>query len=497
MGNEQIAEKLIELVGGNSNILSVENCMTRVRIDLKDESDLAFDEIKKLDGVCGLVPGDKNLQIVFGPGKAQKMSTAINLSLKNAAPTESESKSEEHTVAIGNWENNKKLHKSKQKDSSIKRFMKLIGEIFVPMIPALIASGIFNGFSSLITTCIQQGSLPSNLFWNTVQLLFSLIGGSFITYLAIYTGINSAKQFGATQVLGGMVGAMSLMTQITNISQVIQAAVEPLNLPFKIYDSAVPLNSILGIGKGGIIGVIFGVWVLSCVEKWLHKKLPDTIELVLTPLISMFVISATFILFVMPVAGIFSDYLVKFLNLLLDSTVPVVQILSGFILSALFLPMVMLGIHQGLIPIYTVQLQSMGYITLFAVLAMAGAGQVGASIALYSKAKKVGNNNLKKVITGALPAGFLGVAEPLIYGVTVPLGKPFITAGIGAGFGGAWCMLRHVDSIAFGPSGLVAIPLMLPNSMLNFVIGLLISYVMGYIMTQVFIRKELVAKATF
>ena len=158
--------------------------------------------------------------------------------------------------------------------------------------------------------------------------------------------------------------------------------------------------------------------------------------------------------------------------------------------------MVLLGLHHGLIPLYAIQLEQMGGVSLFPVLAMAGAGQVGAAIAIYFMAKIEGNARLMQIITGALPAGFLGVGEPLIYGVTLPLGKPFITAGIGAGFGGAYVMLMHVMSSAWGPSGLVAIPLMIGTSgMLHYFIGLVISYIMGYIITRLFIRPASVKQA--
>ncbi len=493
MTNEQIIDRVIELVGSINNISSAENCMTRLRINLIDSSIVKMDELKNVETVSGVVADNNNLQIVFGPGKAKKMSDILNVHLNKAKECEKlENESKIYNGSLGDWKANKKKQKEKQKNGSVKRILKLIGQIFVPMIPALIASGIFNGFASIFTILMQQGAIPSNAFCNVVQLVFSLVGNSFIAYLAIYTGINAAKQFDATPVLGGMLGAMSLMTQVTNISQVLQNSTSVLHLPFAIYDFKDPLNSILIAGKGGIIGVIFGVWVLAYIEKFLRKRIPDTLELILTPLISMFLISIFFVLFIMPITGIVSDYLVKFLNLLLESSIPAVKILSGFVLSTVFLPMVMLGLHQGLIPIYTVQLQAMGYITLFPVLAMSGAGQVGAALSLYIKARKAGNTKLTRIITGALPAGFLGVGEPLIYGVTLPLGKPFVTAGIGAGFGGAWCMFMHVVSSSFGPSGLEAIPLMLPGSMLNFLIGLIISYIMGFIITHLFIRKEAV-----
>ena len=308
--------------------------------------------------------------------------------------------------------------------------------------------------------------------------MFSLIGGGFLTYFAIYTGINSAKQFGATEALGGMIGAISISTNIVALSTMMG-----------LYNEEVPLNSILTTGKGGIIGVIFGVYILAKIEKAIRKIVPDVLDLILTPLLTLLITSILFVFIIMPLAGFISDGLVSVLSVIINSPNPVVSVISGFLLSALFLPMVLLGLHHGLIPIYAIQLEAMGGVSLFPVLAMAGAGQVGAAIAIYFIARKVKNIRLQKVITGALPAGFLGVGEPLIYGVTLPMFKPFITAGLGAGFGGAYVMLTHVLATAWGPSGLVAIPIMQPGSMLNYFIGLVISYIAGFIITYFTIKE--------
>ena len=152
--------------------------------------------------------------------------------------------------------------------------------------------------------------------------------------------------------------------------------------------------------------------------------------------------------------------------------------------------------HHGLVALYSVQLQELGYVTLYPALAMAGAGQVGAALALWKKAKKTGNNDLCSVIAGALPAGLLGVGEPLIYGVTLPLGKPFLTAGLGAGFGGAFVMVMHVASTTWGASGLLATFVMTggpggsARSVLFYLVGLVISYIGGYLITNAFYREE-------
>ena len=472
MTNLELAQKIVELIGGKDNILKVANCMTRLRVTLKDESKVNSDELKKTVGILGIVQDGSYIQIVLGPGKAKKVADICIEELK--LPKD--------TLVAGDWKENKATIKGTQKENKFKKAINVIANIFIPLIPAIIAAGIFNGLASLITTLQGQGTLPAEGFWQVTQLMFSLIGGAFLGYFAIYTGINSAKQFGATEALGGMIGAISIGSNIVAISQT-----------FGLYDEAVPLNSILTTGKGGIIGVIMGVYILAKIEKAIRKRMPDVLELILTPLLSLLITAILFVFIIMPLAGFISDGLVALLSIIINSSNPVVSVISGYILAALFLPMVLLGLHHGLIPIYAVQLEAMGGVSLFPVLAMAGAGQVGAAIAIYLIARRVKNERLKQVIVGALPAGFLGVGEPLIYGVTLPMFKPFITAGLGAGFGGAYVMLTHVLANAWGPSGLVAIAIMQPNSMLNYFIGLCISYIAGFIITYFTIKDSDVA----
>lgn len=473
MNNKELAIKLVELIGGKENVVKATNCMTRLRLTVKDAGKVQDEAIKKTEGVLGLVVDGNTYQIVLGPGKVKKVMDICSNDL--GLPTEGQ--------VTTDWKDNKESIKSMQKQSPLKKGIKVIADIFIPLIPAIIAAGLFNGFAGLISTLQGQEVLATEGFWQVTQLLFSLLGTSFLGYFAIFTGINAAKQFGATEGLGGMIGAVSIGANIVAISTI-----------FGLYDADVPLNSILTTGKGGIIGVILGVWILSKIEKFIRKSVPDVLDLILTPFLSLLITSLIFVFIIMPVTGFASDLLVSGLSVIINSTNPVVSVISGYLLAALFLPMVLLGLHHGLIPIYAIQLDVSGGVSLFPVLAMAGAGQVGAAIAIYIIAKRVHNKRMMKVITGALPAGFLGVGEPLIYGVTLPLFKPFITAGLGAGFGGAFVMLTNVLANAWGPSGLVAIPIMKPESMLNFFLGLVISYIAGFIITYFVIKDKEVAE---
>lgn len=468
MTNQEIAKKIVAAMGGKENIAKATNCMTRLRATAKDPSKVDQEALKNTDGVLGLMVEGDYYQIVLGPGKAKKVADITTGELgvpKDAAPID--------------WKENKEEIKSHQKQSKLKSGMKLIAEIFIPLIPAIIAAGLFNGFGSLIGQMITDGVVGGSV-WQMIQMFFALAGGAFLGYFAIYTGIRSAEVFGATPALGGMIGAMSIGANVVEISKMLG-----------LYNEAVPLESVLTTGKGGIIGVIFGVFLLSIIEKNIRKRIPDVLDLIVTPFVSILVTGVLFIFLIMPAAGFLSDQLVAILSVIINSPNPIVRVISGFVLSAVFLPMVLLGLHHGLIPIYAVQLETLGGVTLFPVLAMAGAGQVGAAIAIYLLSKKTKNKRLQGVITGALPAGFLGVGEPLIYGVTLPMGKPFITAGLGAGFGGAYVMFTQVMANAWGPSGLVAIPLMQGSGgMLNFFIGLVISYIAGFIITRLVITEE-------
>lgn len=462
---QSLTKTIVELVGGVGNIRSVSPCMTRVRILIRDTNLVQRDALNKVEGVLGL-QGTDTLQVVVGPGKSRKVVDEMVATYKV---------SQDSGGVTDDWRANKDAIKSGQSKGSFKTFLEIIAGIFIPLIPAIIAAGIFNGLASVI-----NATGPTNEFVRLIVLVFQLIGTGFLGYFAIFTGVNAAKRFGASESLGGMIGAMTIAPQIPAISRLLG-----------FFNEAVPLESILINGKGGIIGVILAVWLLSKVERAVRKRIPDVLDIILTPMISLLIVTVLLVLAIMPFTGFVSDLLVSGLSLFIGSQFQIVNILSGFILSALFLPMVLLGLHHGLIPIYAVQLESLGGISLFPVLAMAGAGQVGAAIAIYLKARKVGNTRMQSVIAGALPAGFLGIGEPLIYGVTLPLGKPFITAGLGAGFGGAFIMAAGVTAGAFGPSGLVAIPLMQgATASLFYVVGLVISYIMGFIITYAVVKNS-------
>lgn len=468
----RIAREVYEQVGGTQNVSKLVHCMTRVRMTIIDESKVNFDGLKAIQGVMGIVK-DETLQVVIGPGTvnkvAQEMVNMVGVRLGERFPSSGEQSIDE-LMAKTKADAKEKYNKP----SKFKAILNTISKIFVPLIPAFVGAGLIGGLASVLGNLVTSGTLDAGTWLQFITVLKIIQAGIF-SYLALYVGMNAAQEFGATPALGGVIGAVSLLTGMNPEA--------PLKNVFN--------GSALASGQGGIIGVIFAVWLLSIIEKQLRKVIPDSIDIIVTPTLALLVIGFAEIFVIMPIAGVISSSLVGAINMVLQ----VGGGFSGFILGALFLPMVMFGLHQVLTPIHLEMIAKTGSTQLLPILAMAGAGQVGAAIALWIKLRK--DKEFVERVKGALPVGILGIGEPLIYGITLPLGRPFVTACIGGGIGGAIIgTLGHVGSIAIGPSGVALLPLIANGRWWIYLLGLLGAYIGGFIATYLFgIPKDAKAKA--
>ena len=479
MNVNQIVEQVVAKLGGARNINCVTNCMTRLRVTVRSEADVDEEGLKSAQGVMGVVH-DRTAyyEIVVGPGTAKK---CADLCHEMGLPASETSGSEWRT-------NNADDHAQGRRGNRFKGGLKVLADIFVPLIPGVIVAGLCAGFASLLAQLVPD--YANIIGWNLLYRMLVLINVSFMTYITAWAGYRAAERFGGTPILGGMLGVITTLSGINEIADALG-----------LYDRDVPLNSVLLTGKGGVLAVIFGVFIMSLIEKGLRKKMPANLDVVFTPLLTMLICMVPYILIIMPVFGYISSGIAWALGEVCMSDNVWVRAVTGFVAAAVFLPLVAFGMHYGIIALYTVQLQQLGHVTLYPALAMAGAGQIGAALALYIKARRLKHKKLCSVIEGALPAGLLGVGEPLIYGVTLPMGRPFFTAGLGAGFGGAFVMVRQVSSTTWGPSDLLGCFVMTAGeggplmSVAMYLVGLLISYVAAFIITNVAIRDADVAQA--
>ncbi|HHZ9245440.1 TPA: PTS transporter subunit EIIC [Staphylococcus aureus] len=466
---QQLAERIIAAVGGMDNIDSVMNCMTRVRIKVLDENKVDDQELRHIDGVMGVIH-DERIQVVVGPGTVNKvanhMAELSGVKLGDPIPhhhNDSE-KMDYKSYAADKAKANKEAHKAKQKNGKLNKVLKSIANIFIPLIPAFIGAGLIGGIAAVLSNLMVAGYI-SGAWITQLITVFNVIKDGMLAYLAIFTGINAAKEFGATPGLGGVIGGTTLLTGIAG-----------KNILMNVFTGE-PLQP----GQGGIIGVIFAVWILSIVEKRLHKIVPNAIDIIVTPTIALLIVGLLTIFIFMPLAGFVSDSLVSVVN----GIISIGGVFSGFIIGASFLPLVMLGLHHIFTPIHIEMINQSGATYLLPIAAMAGAGQVGAALALWVRCKR--NTTLRNTLKGALPVGFLGIGEPLIYSVTLPLGRPFLTACIGGGIGGAVIGgIGHIGAKAIGPSGVSLLPLISDNMYLGYIAGLLAAYAGGFVCTYLF-----------
>ncbi|HDG2532930.1 TPA: PTS transporter subunit EIIC [Staphylococcus aureus] len=466
---QQLAERIIAAVGGMDNIDSVMNCMTRVRIKVLDENKVDDQELRHIDGVMGVIH-DERIQVVVGPGTVNKvanhMAELSGVKLGDPIPhhhNDSE-KMDYKSYAADKAKANKEAHKAKQKNGKLNKVLKSIANIFIPLIPTFIGAGLIGGIAAVLSNLMVAGYI-SGAWITQLITVFNVIKDGMLAYLAIFTGINAAKEFGATPGLGGVIGGTTLLTGIAG-----------KNILMNVFTGE-PLQP----GQGGIIGVIFAVWILSIVEKRLHKIVPNAIDIIVTPTIALLIVGLLTIFIFMPLAGFVSDSLVSVVN----GIISIGGVFSGFIIGASFLPLVMLGLHHIFTPIHIEMINQSGATYLLPIAAMAGAGQVGAALALWVRCKR--NTTLRNTLKGALPVGFLGIGEPLIYGVTLPLGRPFLTACIGGGIGGAVIGgIGHIGAKAIGPSGVSLLPLISDNMYLGYIAGLLAAYAGGFVCTYLF-----------
>lgn len=444
------AAEILPLVGGAANVSSVAHCMTRLRLGLHDRSLVQDEALKALPAVMGVVEDD-TYQIVLGPGTVARVTPEFE-ALLTAAPRTAEDLTARGAAL--------KAAQKARNATPFKLFLRRIANIFVPLIPALIGCGIIAGLNGLLT---NLGWLPS------VVPALAAIASGFMSLIAVFVGYHTAKEFGGTPILGGAVAAIIVYAGVAKVTA---------------------FGVTLSPGQGGVLGALGAAALAVYVEKWCRRWVPESLDVLVTPALTVLVSGLVTLFGLMVVAGEVSTAIGDFANWLLAHG----GAGAGFVLGGLFLPLVMLGLHQALIPIHTTLIEQQGYTVLLPILAMAGAGQVGAATAVYFRLPR--NTAIRATIRSALPTGLLGVGEPLIYGVSLPLGRPFVTACVGGAFGGGFVGLFNmlgdtVGSTAIGPSGWALFPLLDGNRGLGGTVaiyagGLLVGYAVGFLATYFF-----------
>lgn len=459
MDANNMARELLEKLGGIENIRTNDACMTRLRVGVLDLARVDLKGIRSTEGVMGVVEAD-TVQIVLGPGVANKVLDAfVTLSGIPRGSTHTDVDSVARAV---------KNARQSARANRLKTPLKHIANIFVPMLPGIIAAGLINGITNVINAS-TNGALSGQWWYECMRTM----GWALFAYLPIFAGHNAAREFGGSPVLGGIAGAACVANTVMPLLAEYDGKQIVLPMTGAVYNPA----------SGGLIAAMLAGVLFAWLERMLRRVVPDLIESFVVPLVVLIVGGFSIVCILQPVGSALTQGIYAVMSFMYDE----MSVLGAFVLSACFLPLVSVGLHQALTPINTMLNDPSGPTGginyLLPILMMSGGGQVGAGIALYMRAK---NPRLRSYVRDSVPVGMLGVGEPLMYAVTLPLGKPFVTACLGAGVGGMVAKLLHIGADSQGVSGLFGLLIVVPGQQLHYLLALLAACASGFVLTWLF-----------
>lgn len=431
MGKYQtLAKDIVKNVGGKGNVLSLTHCITRLRFKLKDESKANDEILKNMDGVVTVMKSGGQYQVVIGNHVADVYADVMPL--------------------LGQMEGHDKQPVKKQK--MLDRFIDVISGIFQPILGIMAACGMIKGLNTLFVTI---GLYPDTCGG---YLILNAIGDALFMFLPLFLGYTSAKKFGMKPMVGLVIGAIMCYTAIQKST--LEAAGAPLYMLFEgtMFESPVYIDffglPVMSMDyTSTVIPVILIVWFASKCEKLFNKIIPDLIKFFFVPMLTLLIALPVGFLLIGPVATFGSTLIAQFVMGIRDFS----PLLAGGIVGLTWQILVIFGLHWGFIPVYINNIVTYGFdnvmMPFFACTFATSA--VVAAIFFRTKDKK-----LKEMCIPNFISGIFGVTEPAIYGILLPLKKPFIISCIAGGIGGAFYGAFNFRKFSMGGMGIFEFPAM-------------------------------------
>ncbi len=463
MDYRKTAQDILDHVGGSKNIASAAHCATRLRLVIADNKKVSKEALENIDGVKGVFEASGQLQIILGTGTVNK----VFAEFIDIAGITASSKAEAKEAAA-------------EKQNWFMRAIKLLGDIFVPIIPAIVASGFLMGIMNSLDFMNSNGFLQINTH-SSIYVFANLFSNIAYTFLQILIAFSAAKAFGANQYLGAVIGMIMIHPSLQNAYTVATEGVQQTQSVF------FGLFKIDMVGyQGHIIPVIIAVWILAVLEKKLHKIVPEVLDLFVTPLVSVFVTGYLTLSIVGPIFVWAENAILGAIQWML--TLPLG--IGSLIMGSLYAPTVVTGIHQMYTAIDIGQIAKYGVTYWLPLASAANVAQGAAALAVGIKSKD------KKIKSLALPSSlsaFMGITEPAIFGVNLRFFKPFIAGCIGGGCGALYASLVHLGAKGTGVTGIFGILLCL-NQPLQYLIEMVIAVGVAFAISFV-IYKDAEPKA--
>lgn len=452
MDYRKTAKEILNHVGGSKNIVSAAHCATRLRLVIADNTKADKTALENVDGVKGVFEASGQLQIILGTGTVNKVFDEFIAIAGITASTKAEAK--EAAAEKQNW---------------FMKAIKLLGDIFVPIIPAIVASGFLMGIMNALDFMNSNGFLHISTT-SSIYVFATLFSNIAYTFLQILIAFSVAKAFGANQYLGAVIGMIMIHPSLQNAYTVATEGVQQTQSVF------FGLFKIDMVGyQGHVIPVIIAVWILAVIEKKLHKIVPEVLDLFVTPLVSVFVTGYLTLSIVGPIFVWAENAILGAIQWML--TLPLG--IGSLIMGGLYAPTVVTGIHQMYTAIDIGQLAKYGVTYWLPLASAANVAQGAAALAVGIKSKD------KKIKSLALPSSlsaFMGITEPAIFGVNLRFFKPFIAGCIGGGCGALYASLVHLGAKGTGVTGIFGILLCL-NQPLQYLIEMVIAVGVAFVIS--------------
>ena len=461
MDNRKLAEEIIKNVGEKDNIISAEHCATRLRFHLKDFSKRNDEAIMDLDDVKGTNLSNNQYQIILGSGKVNLVTDEVLKIIGDEkisdAPVEKE----------GNW---------------LQRAVKTLSDIFVPIIPAIVAGGLLMGLNNILTAPFFNGRSDSiiSLYPGIAGLaqMINTFSSAAFAFLPVLIGFSATKKFGGNPYLGAAMGMIMVHPDLLNAYNL--AATPAGDIPlWNIFGWDIP-----AVGyQGTVLPVLAVAWILAKIETRLHKVTPTWLDNLTTPLLATLITGFITFAFVGPLLRTAGDLLTVGITSMYNT----LGFLGGALFGLFYAPITMTGMHHSFIPIETQLIAkattSAGGSFIFPTASMNNVAQGAAVLAVLMITK---NEKMKSTAAASGVSALLGITEPAMFGINLRLRYPFIAAIIGSAVGSAWLAFRHVLAIALGAAGIPGFISIRPESWLDFGIGMILAFVVSFGLTIFF-----------
>ena len=427
MDYKKAASEVLQNIGGKDNIVSAAHCATRLRLVIADNGKVNKKELENATGVQGVFEAQGQLQIIFGTGTVNKVYDEFIALSGAAAVSKDEAKAQ--GAAKGNW---------------FQRAIKTLGDIFVPIIPAIVASGFLMGIMESLNFMVNNGFIEMNTS-SSIYVFAQLFSNVAYTFLPILIAFSAAKVFGGNPFLGAVIGMIMLHPDLQNAWTVATEGIHTYQeVFFGLYQ--VPLVGY----QGHVIPVIIAVWVMCFLEKRLHKIVPAMFDLFVTPLVSVFVTGYLTLAVIGPVFTTVENFVIDGVQWLIAIPLGI----GSFIMGGLYATTVVSGIHHMYTIIDLGQISAYGMTFWLPLASAANVAQGGAALAVALKTR---NKKLKSMALPASLSAFMGITEPAIFGVNLRFFRPFIAGSIGGACGALYASIVGLGATGTGVTGIFGI----------------------------------------